>query len=238
MTPHIESKKEDIAEIVIMPGDPLRAKYIATNYLKDYKLVNTVRNMSAYTGYFNNKRVTIFPSGMGIPSMGIYAYELIKFYNVKKIIRVGTCGSNNINIKLNDVILSERSESLSYFPYQLDDKIIDNISSSKKLNKIIINKAKELGINLLKGKTITTDVFDVYVDDKETFEKKYSNDALACEMEAFALFFLADKFNIDASCILTVVDSKYDKNIISSKDREKSLDKMIVLALNSIIEEE
>ena len=108
-TPHIESEDYEIAPIVLMPGDPLRAKYIAENYLTDYRLVNDVRNMYFYTGLYNNKKITIASSGMGIPSMGIYAYELINFYNVKKIIRIGTCGSFNDKIKLQDIILSTGS---------------------------------------------------------------------------------------------------------------------------------
>ena len=101
-TPHIEAKEEDIASIVLLPGDPLRAKYIAEHYLNNYRIVNKVRNMYFYTGYYKGKKVTIASSGMGIPSMGIYAYELIKYYNVKKIIRIGTCGSFNKDIKLQE----------------------------------------------------------------------------------------------------------------------------------------
>lgn len=93
MTPHNEAKKEDIARIVIMPGDPLRAKYIAENFLEDYKLVNSVRNMFAYTGFYKGKRITVMASGMGMPSMGIYCYELYKFYDVDTIIRIGSCRS-------------------------------------------------------------------------------------------------------------------------------------------------
>ena len=133
-TPHIESEQYEIAPIVLMPGDPLRAKYIAENFLEDYLLVNDVRNMFFYTGVYKGKKVTIASSGMGIPSMGIYAYELIKFYNVKKIIRIGTCGSFNENIKVKDLILSTGSYSYTYFPKLLDDKETNYIDSSSKLN--------------------------------------------------------------------------------------------------------
>ena len=105
MTAHIEAKKEDIAKTVIMPGDPLRAKFIAETYLKDYKLVNTIRNIYAYTGYYKNKLVTIMASGMGMPSIGIYSYELYKFYDVKNIIRVGTAGSYSKDLNLYDIVL-------------------------------------------------------------------------------------------------------------------------------------
>ena len=116
MSIHIESKKEDIADIVVMSGDPLRAKYIAENFLDEYKMVNDVRNMYGFTGYYKGKRVTIFSHGMGIPSIGIYAYELYKFYDVKKIIRVGTCGTINRDIRLRDVILATSAYSLSLSP--------------------------------------------------------------------------------------------------------------------------
>ena len=114
-TPHIEARKEDIAKIVLMPGDPLRAKMIAETYLDNYRLVNTVRNIFAYTGIYKGKEVTIFASGMGIPSVGIYSYELFKFYDVDSIIRIGTCGANCEEVKILDVILAESSYSLSTF---------------------------------------------------------------------------------------------------------------------------
>ena len=165
-TPHIESKLEDIAPVVLMPGDPLRAKYIAENYLEDAKLINTVRNMFGYTGTYKGKRVTVFASGMGIPSIGIYSYELYKFYNVEQIIRIGTCGSFNENIKILDVIVSSGAYCKSYFDELLDGVDIDFIQSSYELNRKIINKAKERNIELKYGKTITSDVFDLYCDDK------------------------------------------------------------------------
>lgn len=234
-TPHIESNKEDIAKVVLMPGDPLRAKYIATNFLKDYKVVNKVRNMLAYTGYYKDVKVTVFSSGMGIPSMGIYAYELFKFYDVEKIIRIGTCGSNNKDIKLQDVILADSSYSLSTFPQLFDGDKDKEYASSKELNDIIINKAHELNINLHVGKILTSDVFDVYVD-KEKFDSNFPKDIfLATEMEAFCLFYLAKKLNKEATALMTVVDSKFDKRSLSSEDREKSLNEMITLALESLL---
>ena len=142
MTPHIEAKKEDIASIVIMPGDPLRAKYIAENYLTDYMLVNDVRNMLAYTGYYKGKRVTVMASGMGNPSMGIYSYELFKFYDVDTIIRVGSCGAYTKNLNLYDLILVEESYSDSNYAFVQNgfkDKII---TSSSELNEVIIQNLK------------------------------------------------------------------------------------------------
>lgn len=235
-TAHIESKLEDIAPIVLMPGDPLRAKYIAENFLENAKLINKVRNMFGYTGTYKGKRVTVFASGMGIPSIGIYAYELYNFYNVEKIIRIGTCGSFDENIKLLDVILSTGAYCKSHFDELLDGVNIDFIQSSDLLNRSIMNIAKKEKIDLKVGKTITSDVFDLYCDSKEKFRDNFPNmKFLGVEMEAFGLFYVARKLNKEASCLMTVVDSLYDNRSLSSEDREKSLDEMIVLALNSII---
>ena len=235
-TAHIESRKEDIAPIVLMPGDPLRAKYIAENFLEDAKLINKTSNMFGYTGTYKGKKVTVFASGMGIPSIGIYSYELFKFYDVEKIIRIGTCGSFNKDIKVLDVILSTGSFCKSYFDVLLDGKDVDFIESNKELNDKIINKSKELNINLKYGKTITSDVFDLYCDDKEQFRSNFPDDNyLSVEMEAFGLFYVAKKLNKEATALMTVVDSLYDKRSLSSEDREKSLNEMIELALESII---
>ena len=235
-TAHIESKKEDIAELVLMPGDPLRAKYIAETFLTDYKLINTVRNMYGYTGYYKGKRITVFASGMGIPSIGIYAYELYKFYDVKKIIRIGTCGSFHPQVKLRDVILSEGAFCKSYFDQLLGGNDVDYVESDSDLNDKILNVAKS-GDNLVRyGKTITSDVFDLYADNMELFRSNFPDDNfLAVEMEAFGLFYLAKKLGKQASCLLTVVDSLYDKGSLSSEEREQSLNSMITLALDSII---
>ena len=222
-TAHIESNLEDIAPIVLMPGDPLRAKYIAENFLEDAKLINKVRNMFGYTGTYKGKKVTVFASGMGIPSIGIYSYELYKFYNVQKIIRIGTCGSFNKDIKLLDVVL-------------LDGVDIDFIQSSDELNRKIMNTAKIRNVSLKYGKTITSDVFDLYCDSEEKFRGNFPDmNFLSVEMEAFGLFYIANKLGREATCLMTVVDSLYDKRSLSSEDREKSLNNMIEMALESII---
>ena len=236
MTPHIESKKEDIAEVVLMPGDPLRAKYIAEKFLTDYKLVNKVRNMFGYTGYYKGKRVTVFASGMGIPSIGIYSYELYKFYDVKKIIRIGTSGSFNKNIKVLDVVLSEGAYSKTYFPKLLDGNTVDFIKSSESLNEKIKTVADNKNIPLKIGKTITSDVFDLYSSSLDEFRSNFpDDDFLSAEMEAFGLFYIAQKFNKEAACLMTVVDSFYDEKSLTSEDREKSLDQMITLALDAVL---
>ena len=207
-TPHIGCEKSDIAETVLMPGDPLRAKYIAENFLEDAKLVNEVRNMFGYTGTYKGKKVTVFASGMGIPSIGIYSYELYKFYDVKNIIRIGTCGSFNKDIKLLDVILSSGAYCKSYFDQLLDGVDVDFIQSSSELNRKIMNAAKIKGLNLKYGKTITSDVFDLYCDDEEKFRGNYPDmDFLSVEMEAFGLFYIAKKLGKEASCLTMALDS-------------------------------
>ncbi len=236
MSIHIESKTEDIAPIVLMPGDPQRATYIAENYLSDYKLVNSIRGQLAYTGFYKNKRITVFSSGMGIPSIGIYSFELYKFYNVKHIIRIGTAGALDKNIKMLDIVLATSSYSLDTFPLQFDGDKEKNIKSSTYLNNIIINKAFQNNININCGKIITSDVFDPYVD-TEKFDNLFPKDNyIASEMEAFGLFYIANKINKNATCLLSIVDSKYNKTSISTEDRITGLNTMIELALESTLE--
>ena len=230
---HIDCLKEDVSELVLMPGDPLRAKYIAENFLEDYRLVNKVRNMLGYTGYYKGVKVSVFSSGMGIPSMGIYAYELIKFYGVKKIIRIGTCGSLSEDVHILDLIVPTEAKSLSTYALSFSQDYSRSFSASKKLNKAIINSYK--GENLHTGKIITSDMFDVYSDITPTLNLLNFDDPLCCEMECFALFHLAKRENIEASAIITVVDSKFEKNKnLSPKERETSLNEMISLALDAI----
>ncbi len=235
MTAHIESNKEDIAEVVLMPGDPLRAKYIAENFLENYKIVNKVRNMFFYTGYYKNKKVTIASSGMGIPSIGIYAYELYKYYDVKKIIRIGTCGTMNKDINLLDIILATSSYSLSTFPLLFDKDTENEYQSTNSLNEKIKDQALKNKISLKCGKIITSDVFDPYVDEEKFISNFPNENFLASEMEAFCLFYLAKKLNKEATCLLTVVDSKYQKRGLTSEEREKSLNDMIKLTLDSLL---
>ena len=191
MTPHIEALKEDIAKVVIMPGDPLRAKFIAEKYLKDYKVVNNVRNMLAFTGYYNDKLVTVFASGMGIPSIGIYAYELYKFYDVETIIRIGTCGSFDKNVKMLDVIIADQAYSNSTFALMFNNDNRKEMFADKIINDALEQKALELKIPYHRGRVITSDVFDIYVDHDEFISHYPKQQYLASEMEAFALFFLS-----------------------------------------------
>ena len=158
-TPHNEANINEIAKTVLMPGDPLRAKYIAETYLDDYKLVNKVRNIYAYTGKYKGKEVTIMASGMGMPSMGIYSYELFKFYDVDNIIRIGTAGAYTKDLNLYDVVLVEGSYSESSFA-KAQNGCLDNILySNKELNKKIEDTAEKLNINVTKSIIHSSDIF-------------------------------------------------------------------------------
>lgn len=232
---HIEAKKEDVADIVLMPGDPLRAKYIAENFLTDAKLINSVRNMLGYTGYYKNKRVTVIGSGMGIPSIGIYSYELYTFYDVRRIIRIGTVGAVSKDLKLLDVILAKNSYSPSSFAYVWGGRTDNLINSSEKFNTDILNKAKEINLDINYGTIMTADVFTVYADIDHIIKKipKHIN-ILANEMEAFGLFHVANLCEKEAACLATVVDSPYINEMVSEIDKQKNLNEMIILALESI----
>lgn len=233
-TPHIEAKVGEIADIVLMPGDPLRAKFIADNYLEDAVQFNKVRNMFGYTGYYNGKKISVMGSGMGMPSMGIYSYELFKFYNVEKIIRIGSCGAYSQDINLYDLILVDNAYTDSTYGYVQNGSNDNLIPASKELTDKIEEKAKEEAINIIRGNIYTTDVFSFYKHSKEAFEilKKYN--CIASEMEAFALFHNAKLFNRQAACIVTVVDVLETREELNAEMREKSLNKMIELALKSI----
>lgn len=235
MTIHIEAKKEDIADVVIMPGDPLRAKFIAENYLEEPKLINKVRNMLGYTGFYKGKRVTVMGSGMGMPSMGIYSYELFKFYDVKKIIRVGSCGGYGKDLKLFDTILVENAYSESNFAYTVNSSTDKLISASKELTDKIENIAHNLDIKVTRGTILSNDAFDAYIDMKSVLERIPSDiHYLGSEMEAFALFHIAHICGCEAACLVTVADLPLTKALATPEERQTSLQTMIKLALESI----
>ena len=236
-TKHNNAKKGDIANIVIMPGDPLRAKMIADKYLTNVVQINTVRNMFGYTGYYKDKKITVMGSGMGIPSMGIYSYELYKFYDVDTIIRIGSAGSNHPDVKVLDVVLAESSYSLSTFAYLFNGDESKIMYSDSSVNEKILETAKKKGTEVKFGPIITSDIFDVYLEDLEKYENNYPRDlnTLISEMEAFALFFNAKILGKKAACLATVVDSKYDEYEVSTDDRQNSLLEMIELALDSCL---
>lgn len=236
MTTHIESEKKDIAKKVIMPGDPLRAKYIAENFLKDYKQVNAVRGMLAYTGYYENTLVTVFASGMGGPSIGIYAYELFKFYDVDTIIRVGTSGAATKDISVKDLIIVEDAYTLSSYPklFFADDRKL--FKANENVNAILKKKAEKLSSRVHFGRIITSDIFDPYVEKKRYLQLYPADNYLAYEMEAAILFCIAEHLNKKAGTILTVVDSEFTDDYLSSEEREQNLNQMIKLSLDALIE--
>ena len=236
-TPHIEAEKGDIAKICLCPGDPLRAKYIADHFLTDVRIVNNVRNMTAYTGKYKGKEITVFPHGMGVPSCGIYFYELYKFYDVEKIIRIGTCGSNNRDVKILDVLLADSAYTLSTFPELFDGTKDHSFAASENINNVLKGVANELNIPFKEGKILTSDVFDVYVEDHDKFLSNFPDfeSYIGVEMESAGLFYLAKLLDKEASCLLTVVDSHYDERVVTSEDRETSLNQMITIALEGAL---
>lgn len=237
MTPHISSKKEDIAKTVLCPGDPLRAKYIAENFLENSRLVNSVRNILAYTGTYKGKEITVFASGMGMPSMGIYCYELYKFYDVETIIRIGSCGAYDDSLNLMDTVLVKKSYTEGNFAKALNNKDCHLIESDLDLNNKIKQTAEKLNTKCIEGNALCSECFDYYIEDINTLLNRLPSDLKisACEMEAFALFYTAKYLNKKAACLLTVVDSHYKKQEISAEAREKSLNNMIILALETAI---
>lgn len=236
MTIHCNANKEDIEKNVLMPGDPLRAKYMAENFLIDAKLVNNVRNMLAYTGTYKDKKVTVFSSGMGMASMGIYCYELYKFYDVENIIRIGSCGVYTEDINLLDTILVDKTYTEGNFAYEWNSKDCHLMQADNELNSIIEKTADKLNIHYTKGNTLCSDCFDGYLENLDALVNRFPKDLniIGAEMEAFALFYIAKYLNKRASCLLTVVDSLAKKQNVTSEEREKSLNNMIKLALESI----
>lgn len=233
MTPHISSKKEEIAKDVIMPGDPKRAEYIAKNYLEDYKLVNEVRGMLAFTGKYKGKIVTVMASGMGMPSMGIYSYELYKEYDVKNIIRIGTCGAYTKDLALKDTILVNGAYSESTYAKTQNGCEDELLLASSPLNFYIKEAAEDLGKHLSIANIHSSDVF---YKENDNFKKLYQDKGcMAVEMESFALFHNANVLGKRAACLLTVTDNLVTGERLSSDDRLKGVNNMIEIALESIL---
>ncbi len=233
---HINAEKGSIAEVVLMPGDPLRAKYIAENFLTDAVKVCDLRNMLGFTGFYKGVRVSVIGSGMGMPSMGIYAWELYHYFDVKKIIRIGTCGVVSPEVLVPELILATSSYSESIFAYTFDNYEGHRTYPSKELNEKIIACAKDLNYKLHIGDITTMDVFGPYIDYDRVLNRIPKDvKPIGEEMEAFALFHIAKHFNREASCLLTAVDSKFSDVVLSGEEREKSLNDMITLALEAIL---
>lgn len=232
---HIECTKEDIAPIVIMPGDPLRAKYIAEKFLDNAVLVNKIRNMFAYTGEYKGKRVTVMAHGMGMPSVSIYAFELFYFFGVEKIIRIGTCGALQPEIEIPDLIIAKESYTEANFAYSYNGDPTHLAYPTKSLTDKIIRVAKEKGLKFHEGSVMCTEQFGFYSDNEHVLNRVPKEiRLLGEEMETFALFHIANSFGKESAAILTVVDSKYKEAFLTPEERETSLDNMITLALDSI----
>ena len=232
MTPHNGAQKGEIAKTVLMPGDPMRAKFIAETYLQDAKLVNQVRGMYAYTGTYKGKEITVMASGMGMPSIGIYSYELYKFYDVENIIRVGSAGSYDINLPVYDLLLVENSYSDSSFARVQNNSTYDIVPSSEYLNQMIVETAQEKNQKITVGTTYSTDVF---YRQEQSNDKINEHHCLACEMETFALFHTAKMLNKQATCILTISDHFVTGEETTAQERETGFKKMIELALDTTL---
>ncbi|QGS51543.1 purine-nucleoside phosphorylase [Spiroplasma tabanidicola] len=232
MTPHISAKKNEIAKVVLMPGDPLRAKMIAEKYLENYKLVNKVRNMFMYTGEYKGIEVTVAGSGMGCPSIGIYSYELFNFYDVDYIIRVGSCGSYRKEIKVYDIYNVKEAYGDSNYAKiaaNIDEKVIP---AGNKIYEIIQKTAAEKKISMHTGRIYSSDVFYTY-ETKENFAEDNNLDVV--EMESFALFANAIHAKKQAGCLLTVSDSLITEEKTTAEERQNNFLSMIELALDSVL---
>ena len=233
-TPHIELENKDlIAKTVLMPGDPLRAKFIADTFLTKVEQINGTRNMLGYTGYYGKKKVTVMGSGMGMPSIGIYSYELYNFYDVEKIIRIGSCGAYNPDLKLYDVLLVEKAYSESSYAKTMGVSSRKLLPASKPLNNRLKKAAEKLNIEVKPVIIHSSDVFyrlngDEY---KEIFAK---HQAEAVEMESFALFANAKALKKKAACLLTVSDSLVTHEATTAQERQEAFTKMMEVALNSL----
>lgn len=234
-TPHIVAQEGAFAKTVLMPGDPLRAKYIAENFLENAQLITSVRNMLGYTGTYKGVRVSVMASGMGMPSMGIYSWELFTRFGVENIIRVGSAGSYKEWLDVMDVTLAESAVTESTYA-QVQGGVTDNIlTPSETLNDVIKQKAIELNIDLKMSKVRSSDVF--YVDPSQgswqDIAERTGSDCV--EMESFALFHNANMTNKRAATLLTISDSFVSHKELSPEERQTSFSDMIRLALETAI---
>lgn len=230
-TPHNNASVDQIAKTVLMPGDPLRSQYIAETLLTDPVLVNDVRGIHGYTGMYNGRRVTVMASGMGMPSIGIYSYELFKFYDVKNIIRIGSAGALRPDLKLFDVLLSKGAYSESSFArIQSGDTDIMQYPSEA-LNEVILSSAEKLNVPVTVANIYSSDVF--YHDSTAYKEEMLKHDCAAVEMESFALFHNAKVLHKNAACLLTISDSPYVKQQTTPEERQTSFTNMMKIALET-----
>ncbi|CRZ34861.1 purine-nucleoside phosphorylase [Herbinix hemicellulosilytica] len=228
-TPHINAKADDIAKTVLMPGDPLRAKFIAENYLENVTCVNTVRNMLGFTGTYKGKKVSVMGSGMGMPSIGIYSYELFNFYDVDNIIRIGSAGGIADNVKLRDIVIAMGASTNSNFAaqYKLPGTFAP-IADFGLLRKAV-EAAEKLGIKTVVGNVLSSDTF--YDDNKEANSLWKKMNILCVEMEAAALYMNAARAGKNALCILTISDHVFTGEALSAEDRQNTFREMMEIAL-------
>ena len=233
-TPHNAAKKGDIAKTVLMPGDPLRAKFIADTFLENVTCFNTVRNMFGYTGYYKGKKVSVMGSGMGMPSIGIYSYELYDQYDVERIIRIGSAGSYNADCKLFDIVIALGACTNSNWAHQYALPGPFSAIASYNVLEEAVNACRELKAPYHVGNVLSSDVF--YNDQPETWKKWAKMGCLAVEMESYALYCNAAYLGKEALCILTISDSFITHEETTAEQRQNSFTKMMEVALSCIKE--
>lgn len=227
-TPHISAKEGDFAKTVLMPGDPLRAKFVAETYLTDPVLVNGVRGINGYTGTYNGKRVSVMGSGMGMPSIGIYSYELFNFYNVDNIIRIGTAGSLHKDLKIRDVAFGMGACTNSNFVTQYELPGTYAPIASFELLRKAIEITESMGINYKAGNFLSSDTF---YDDSQGTMKWAKMGVLCVEMEAAALYMNAARAGKNALAICTISDSIVTGEATTAEERQTSFSHMMKIAL-------
>ncbi len=232
-TPHIKAEKGDFAKTVIMPGDPLRAQYIAENFIENAVLVNNVRGIQGYTGTYKGEPVSVMASGMGMPSMGIYSYELFNFFDVDNIIRVGSAGSMQAEVKLRELVFAVSTSTNSAFMNQYNLPGVFAPTASYSLLTKAVKSAEEKGIAYHVGNVLTSDTF--YDDDPEANVKWRKLGVMCVEMESAALYMNAARAGKNALSILTISDSLITGEATDSDERQTGFNKMISVALDAAI---
>lgn len=232
-TPHIGANKGDIAETILLPGDPLRAKYIAETFLEDVVQYNNVRGMLGFTGTYKGKKVSVQGTGMGVPSIGIYTHELIAEYGVKNLIRVGTAGSMQENIKIRDVVIAMSASTDSAINKLRFNGADYAPTASADLLFKAYEAGKAKGLNMKAGNVLTSDTF--YGDDPEAWKKWAKFGVLCVEMETAQLYTTAAKFGVNALTLLTISDSLVTGEATSAEERQLTFNDMIEVALESAL---
>ena len=230
-TPHIGAEKDQIAKTVLMPGDPLRAKYIAENFLENYECVNQVRNMLAFTGEYQGKRITVAGGGMGMPSVGIYTYELFHFYEVDQIIRIGTAGTLSDKVRLRDVVVGIGASTDSSYAAQYHLPGTFAPIADFELARKAVETGERLGIRTVAGNILSSDLF--YNDHEEDLTKWVKMGILAVEMEAAALYMNAARAGKKALCMLTISDAPLRSEALSAEERQTGFTDMMKIALKT-----